>query len=205
MVKRVARLAARLTEVVLLVLGAVTVVAEDFRFLFWWDVVAAIHLSGNVWRLARTARGGVSAPPRRRLLAGRGGLIFTVLTSLVGIGSGLLIVFGTGDPQDDLSAKVVGVPAVLLAWAILHFGYAERYASAHYDALPDKQFAFPGTDRPTYAAFAYFSFTVGTTFAVSDVETLSTAVRTRVLSHSVLSFLYNTATLGIAIGVITGR
>ncbi|HWE88264.1 MAG TPA: DUF1345 domain-containing protein, partial [Pseudonocardiaceae bacterium] len=116
---------------------------------------------------------------------------------------GLLIVVNTGG--DAAVAKVAGVPAVLLAWAILHFGYAERYAQAYHAALPEEIMVFPGTPNPTFVDFAYFSFTLGTSFAVSDVETAGSTIRLRVLAHSVLSFFYNTATLGIAVGVITGK
>ncbi|MEU4446519.1 DUF1345 domain-containing protein [Actinosynnema sp. NPDC050801] len=37
-----------------------------------------------------------------------------------------------------------------------------------YSALPEELLVFPGTEHPTFIDFAYFSFTVGTTFAVSD-------------------------------------
>jgi uncharacterized membrane protein len=58
--------------------------------------------------------------------------------------------------------------------------------------------------RPNFVDFAYFSFTMGTTFAVSDVESQNSSIRARILSHGILSFIYNTATLGIAVGVMTG-
>jgi uncharacterized membrane protein len=45
---------------------------------------------------------------------------------------------------------------------------------------------------------------MGTTFAVSDVESQNSSIRARILSHGILSFIYNTATLGIAVGVMTG-
>jgi uncharacterized membrane protein len=36
---------------------------------------------------------------------------------------------------------------------------------------------FPGTEHPTFIDFTYFSFTVGTTFAVSDVESRTSGIR----------------------------
>jgi uncharacterized membrane protein len=97
-----------------------------------------------------------------------------------------------------VTTGVLAVLAVLLAWAILHFGYADRYAQAYYGALPEKLLVFPGAEHPTFIDFAYFSFTVGTTFAVSDVESRTSGIRLRILAHGVLSFIYNTAMLGIA-------
>jgi uncharacterized membrane protein len=46
---------------------------------------------------------------------------------------------------------------------------------------------------------------VGTSFATSDVEVRARPIRYTVLTHSVVSFVYNTAILGIAVGVITGK
>ncbi|GAA4441510.1 hypothetical protein GCM10023148_48720 [Actinokineospora soli] len=61
---------------------------------------------------------------------------------------------------------------------------------------------FSGTERPTFADFAYFSFTIGTSFATSDVE-VRPAMRSRVLAHTVVAFLYNTVNIAIAVSVIT--
>ncbi len=189
----------RLLELALLAFGVLVFFSSNLTYLASWVMLAFVYLVACTWRVARSAAGVELMPAAYGLLA-RLGSVFTVFTSLVGIGAGISIVY-----DGQLVDKFVGVPAVLLAWAILHFGYAERYASAYYGALPVKQFEFPETEEPNYADFVYFAFTVGTTFAVSDVETRTTKARVRVLSHSVLSFLYNTATLGIAISVITGR
>lgn len=50
--------------------------------------------------------------------------------------------------------------------------------------------------------FAYFSFAVGTAFAVSDVRVTSTALRRVVIGHSLLSFAYNAAILTLAFGTV---
>ncbi|MBE8521401.1 DUF1345 domain-containing protein [Amycolatopsis sp. H6(2020)] len=73
----------------------------------------------------------------------------------------------------------------------------------HYRAAPGLR--FPATERPNLLDFAYFAFTVGTSFATSDVEVQARPIRYTVLTHSVVSFVYNTAILGIAVGVITGK
>jgi len=64
-----------------------------------------------------------------------------------------------------------------MAWLLLHFGYADRYAHLYY-RFPDKPaLGFPDTDRPNMLDFAYFSFTVGASFAASDVEVRARPVR----------------------------
>ena len=58
---------------------------------------------------------------------------------------------------------------------------------------------------PTATDFLYFSFSVGTSFAVSDVNVASQAMRWHVMVHSVLSFFYNAVVLAAAIGFLTGK
>ena len=52
--------------------------------------------------------------------------------------------------------------------------------------------------------FAYFAFTVGTSFAVSDVDVTDDAMRQAVLGHQILSFFYNTSILATVVTMATG-
>jgi uncharacterized membrane protein len=52
--------------------------------------------------------------------------------------------------------------------------------------------------------FAYFAFTIGTSFAVSDVDVTSRAIRRAVLGHQILSFFFNTSILALAINLVIG-
>jgi uncharacterized membrane protein len=177
-------------------------VPDTSLYIALWDLLAIAYLCIRVSRLRRS-RNGDRMEWLDRGLGGRLGLIFTVFTSIVGITAGLAIVMSENADEKTVNS-LIGVPGVLLAWAILHFGYAERYAITFYDGAAERPLLFPNTERPTFVEFAYFSFTLGTTFSVSDVETRTTAIRLQILSHSILSFIYNTATIGIAVSVITG-
>ena len=64
--------------------------------------------------------------------------------------------------------------------------------------------AFPGEQSPKQRDFAYFAFTVGTSFAVSDVNVTDDAMRQAVLGHQILSFFYNTCILATVITMATG-
>ncbi len=198
----------RIIEAALILLGAAIAVLEKHTMLCigLWDFLAVVYLAIRVFRL-RTRKShidGEDAEWLKNIQGRRAGYVFTVLTAVIGISAGVLIVVNKGNGDAELLSKVVGVPAVLLAWAILQFGYAERYAQEYYRALPEEVLVFPNAKRPNFVDFAYFSFTLGTTFSVSDVETQTSRIRSKILSHSILAFVYNTATLGIAVGVITG-
>ena len=202
MTSKAAFAASRVIEAALIILGVSVLFLDTDGIIVWWDLLAVSYLAIRITRLRRN-RHSARTEWLDRGLGGRAGLVFTVFTSIVGIVAGLSIVM-SNDAAEKESATIVGVPAVLLAWAILHFGYAERYSKSYYAGLPERSLVFPNTDDPTFIEFAYFSFTLGTTFSVSDVETQTSAIRLQILCHSVLSFIYNTATIGIAVSVITG-
>ena len=50
--------------------------------------------------------------------------------------------------------------------------------------------------------FAYYSFVVGMTSQVSDVQTISPVMRRLTLLHGVLAFVFNIAVLALSINTI---
>ena len=58
-----------------------------------------------------------------------------------------------------------------------------------------------GDVEPGSWDFLYYSFVVGMTAQVSDVQVLSTAMRRVTLAHGVVSFFYNTVLLALAVNV----
>ena len=63
---------------------------------------------------------------------------------------------------------------------------------------------FPSEQNPDQFDFAYFAFTIATSFAVSDVDVTDRAIRRAVLGHQILSFFYNTSILALVINLFTG-
>jgi uncharacterized membrane protein len=64
---------------------------------------------------------------------------------------------------------------------------------------------FPGKDKePDYRDFAYFSFVIGMTFQVSDVEVTHKKMRRLVLTHGLISFALNTFVVALMINLIAG-
>ena len=60
---------------------------------------------------------------------------------------------------------------------------------------------FPGGGDPDYWDFLYFSFTIGAAVQTSDVAITTPRMRRLVLGHTVVSFLFNTTILAIAVNV----
>lgn len=128
------------------------------------------------------------------------------ITSLVGVTAAFVSSSVKAAPEIDspvrLAYNVLAAMAMIAAWAILQVGMARQYERAwHREGGLD----FPGTARPRFADFTYFSFTLGAAFATSDVKVATRRMRMRVLLHTVWSFLYNAAIVAMAISILTGR
>ena len=129
-------------------------------------------------------------------------LVASLISGMVGLTASFMIVVGGPDEDTKLFYKVVGIWAVVVAWALIHWGFAQwYYANFYRDANPG--FEFPGTELPDLVDFAYFSFTVGTTFATTDVMIVSRRTRWRVTLHSVISFFFNSAILVLALSSLS--
>ncbi len=64
--------------------------------------------------------------------------------------------------------------------------------------------SFPAMTSRTTPILAYFSFVIGMTFQVSDVQVLAKPIRRLVLGHGLISFAYNTAILALVVNVVSG-
>ena len=104
----------------------------------------------------------------------------------------------------------VAVSAMLFSWIMVHTIFGFHYAHLYYgnDTTDSTKHAegleFPGDKKPDYLDFAYFSFVVGMTFQVSDIDITSKAIRRLVLLHGLLSFGLNTFVFALTINLIAG-
>jgi len=91
------------------------------------------------------------------------------------------------------------------AWSLTHTSYTLRYAHLYYrDEGGVGGLVFPGDRPPDDFDFAYFAYTIGMCFQVSDVVITSWQIRRAVLGHAVLSFAYNTVILALALNLLFG-
>lgn len=96
--------------------------------------------------------------------------------------------------------------AILSSWCFVHTMFALHYAHDYYgDGRERPPLAFPDEGRePDYWDFAYFAFTMGAASQTSDVTVVDHNMRRLVLAHTILSFLFNTIVLALAINVGAG-
>ena len=201
------------------------------RLITFWDVWAVTYL-GLTWLLIiqlsaqQTRRWALDQriPPRPHLSVLRSvivrvlqtlflvsrtsSLFFILFVSLVSL---VLAISLTPDVRDlettrGVSLAFMAALGVISAWGVLHTSYSLHYAYMYYRSEESAGgLTFPGDQSPKQRDFAYFAFTIGTSFAVSDVEVTDPAMRQAVLGHQILSFFYNTSILATVITIFTSE
>ena len=185
------------------------------RTILAWDAAALLLLALSWAHILKStpeetrARAALNDPGRTSL---RALVIFCSAFSMV-----VANVFAknakTLAPQAPSILIWASLTAVALSWLLTHTSYALRYAHLYYrdadvdtddDEGPPGGLDFPHGVAPCELDFAYFSFTVGMTFQVSDVIVTTTPMRHAVLAQAVLAFAYNTAVLAFCLQLIFG-
>jgi uncharacterized membrane protein len=101
----------------------------------------------------------------------------------------------------------VAILSVAASWLLTQTTFAFRYAH-HYYGDPEGPevlrggLIFPNEPAPDYWDFFYFSFVVGMTCQVSDVQVSSHSMRRLTLGHGVLAFFFNTGVLALAVNIL---
>ncbi|HEV7402818.1 MAG TPA: DUF1345 domain-containing protein, partial [Chthoniobacteraceae bacterium] len=136
--------------------------------------------------------------------------VCVVLSAVAGLGaSGVLLgsAKGLAGPQAFRHAALAGL-TVVASWTLVHTVLALHYAHLSWriaeksHAQPrDLGLVFPNEPAPDFLDFAYFSFVIGATGQVSDVQITARGIRRLALVHGMLSFGFNTVILALTINL----
>ena len=107
---------------------------------------------------------------------------------------------------------ILSIASVFCSWTLIHTLFALKYAHKYYGtgSGPNDNdgcaqgLGFPNEKEPDFLDFAYFSFGIGMTFQVADVQITSRKIRRLSLLHAFLSFIYNTVIVALSINIISG-
>jgi uncharacterized membrane protein len=179
------------------------------RVMIGWDCfsICMIIISGVIFSTMRPRQIRVLAKQED---AGRIVVFFIVLVAILGSLMGVLLLLQ--NKGNWLLGKgletLVYLTGVACSWVLLHIMFAYRYALLYYGDHPldpdthTVGLQIPNELWPDYLDFCYFSFVIGMTFQVSDIEISSRLIRRVALVHGMLSFLFNTVIVALTINVV---
>jgi uncharacterized membrane protein len=196
------------------VLHQLTALNWRMCFIFAWDfstLFAFVVLYAGL-------RGATTAKMRENAIRQDAGKWFVLVVTVLAATASLVVIASEMPLVKESAgfAKAAGVLLVIYtvvaSWAMIQTVYALHYAHDYYidadidaHAMHDPpRLVFPGTAPPTYGDFLYFSFTIGMTFQVSDVQIADRGIRRVVLAHSIAAFFYTTGILALAINLVAG-
>jgi uncharacterized membrane protein len=182
------------------------------RAIAGWDA-ASFALLGFAWRIILRADANAT---RRHAAADDPGrhTVFAIalVASLISLFAATVVFrkVKAFPGAEEATWTVLLLAAIALSWAVTHTAFTLMYAHLHYRGSKEDGkdseigLQFCGTAEPSDIDFAYFAFTIGMCFQVSDVVVTATQMRRVVLFHAMLSFVYNTAILALALNVVFG-
>jgi uncharacterized membrane protein len=127
-------------------------------------------------------------------------IVLTASVASLG-GVGYLLVASTAKGPDAAIAAAIGFLSVIASWLAVHAVYTIRYAVLYYTE-PVGGIDFNQDDKPTFADFAYLAFTIAVTYGVTDTALRNRPLRTSVLQHAMVSYLFGTVILAVTVQVI---
>lgn len=115
-------------------------------------------------------------------------------------------------PQWQLTLHLtLSIVTIVFSWLLVHTMFALHYAHLYYRDDTESSsrekaegLDFPGAEQPDYWDFLYFSFIIGMTCQVSDIQIASRSLRRLALVHGVLTFFFNTVILALSINIVAG-
>lgn len=170
-----------------------------------WDTTCLVLLAIH-WHLFFTTTAAKTHLKAKMQDETRGQIFAVVVVSTF---SGLLaVILLLVDKEITTLDFVVALLGMFLSWFLVHTTFTMRYAHLYYGDSESHHHGagleFPGSEKPDFIDFAYFSFILGMTFQVSDVEISSRKIRRLSLLHSLISFVFNTVIVALTINAIAG-
>jgi len=177
------------------------------RLLVAWDIGVVCYLA---LAFAMAVRSSTAQMQERAAQEDESAVVVLALTLAASVASLAAIAAQLTGIQDDGGAQQafrlsIAAITILCSWFFVHTIYAIHYAHEYYgDGGERRGLAFPHEGRPDYWDFLYFSFNLGAAAQTSDVVIVSRRMRRLALAHTILSFLFNTTILALAVNVGAG-
>jgi uncharacterized membrane protein len=169
-----------------------------------WDASALVLLLAlwpTIWPMDgdQTAAHAVREDPSKPVAD-----LIVVLASVASLAAVALVIIGGKQhgANRDLSVGLA-LFSVLLSWTTVHSNFTTRYARIYYSG-PDGGIDFKSDIKPKYSDFAYVAFTLGMTYQVSDTDLQSPEMRSTVLRHALISYVFGAVIIAATINLVAG-
>jgi uncharacterized membrane protein len=176
------------------------------RIVMAWDIGIAVYLASTAELFFKSDHTNISRDAARQE-EGEWSIFALVLLGAVMSFVAIFLFSNAAERkthQDYYLAFVI--TTLVLSWLTINITFAYRYAHEYYskdrgsDAI-ERGLEFPGEENPDYLDFVYFSFVLGMTFQVSDVNIQSKKLRRLATLQGLIGFLFNTVILALSVNI----
>lgn len=168
-----------------------------------WDA-AALLFAVSVWLTVGRMDAQESAAHATRENPSRQAsdvvVLLAAVASLAAVGAVLLAANGSS-PQTKALLAGLALFSVAVSWVAVQTVFTLNYALLYY-AEPVGGIEFNQSERPRYSDFAYVAFTLGMTFQVSDTNLQTTRIRSAVLRHCLISYVFGSVIVATTVNVV---
>lgn len=168
-----------------------------------WAVAALIY-NATVWLQIAPMDAAQTATHAQEEDPGLGTTDLLILLAALGsLAAVVLVMVGSKDVQgtERFLLAMLALSATAMSWLMVHTLFTLRYATIYYSGEPGG-IAFNQDAPPQYTDIAYMAFSVGMTYQVSDTNITTRAMRSAVLRHSLLAFVFGTGILATTINLV---
>jgi uncharacterized membrane protein len=182
-------------------------ISVNLRAVLAGDVGALVYLAFAVQVMA--ASGGENM--RHRAARQDDSAIVILVLMLIAIALGLSTIFavlaearqasGTAKALQILLAALTALLSWLVTQVVFTFHYAHEFYRPDEAGSAARGLLFPNEERPDYWDFFYFATSIGAASQTSDVAIRARPLRRLVTLHAIISFVFNTTVLALAINI----
>lgn len=179
------------------------------RLMLGWDIFCLAMIVSNWVTFHITSSNEIRIQSQKQ--DPKGATVFTLvlLCAVISIFVIVSMIVQKADGNAHSAFRLpIAIAGMVLSWLLIHTLFVLRYAHIYYGNDVDNPtnhaggLLFPGEKRPEYSDFFYFSFVLGMTFQVSDVQITSSSIRKIATWHGMISFAYNTIIIALVINLM---
>ncbi|MDL2405419.1 DUF1345 domain-containing protein [Rhizobium calliandrae] len=173
--------------------------------LFAWNATAVVYVVFSLYRMLTSDVHRMRKRSADIDFSDAFLLFLSITAAIASVGGIALELLGVKEapPEMALFRALMAIVTILISWVFLHILFTNHYAHRYYRDFHEGRglkFAEP-VEEPIYWDFLYFSFTIGVAAQTADIGVSTVSMRKLVLLHAILSFLFNTTILALAINV----